>query len=84
MTNSERFIKDQNITELSYNEAIEFSMNELQSMGITSRSQVYDNDELLDTPIYPMNAQLYDEFCESYGFDTQEYMLFIAKRIENL
>lgn len=82
MTLGERYIKDSHIEELSYNEAIEESKKELLAMGINNLSQVYDNDKIYDSIIYPGNSELYDEFCEEYGFDTLEYILYIAKRIE--
>lgn len=82
MTLGERYIKDCYCMELTYEEAIEESKKELLAMGITNRSQIYDNDCILDNTIYPLNAELYDEFCDDYGFDTLEYFMFIAKRIE--
>lgn len=82
MTQGEKYIKDSYIKELDYNKAIEQSKEELLAMGISSRTQVYDNDSIYDNPIYPANAELYDEFCDNCGFDITEYFLFIAKRIE--
>lgn len=82
MTLGEIYIKDNCMKELGYNEAIEESKKKLLAMGITNCSQIYDNDSIFDNPIYPLNSELYDFFCEDYGFDVQEYMLFIAKRIE--
>lgn len=76
------YIKDCYCMELTYDEAIEESKKELLSMGISNTSQIYDNDSIFDNSIYPLNAELYDEFCDDYCFDTLEYFLFIAKRIE--
>lgn len=81
MTEGQKYIKDVGY-ELEYEQAIKSSMNELKLMGIECRSQIYDNDEIFDNPIYPLNAELYDEFVNDMGFDTTEYFLFIAKRIE--
>lgn len=81
MTGKE-FIKEMLIEEIDYNKAIELSMEDLRLRGITSRNQIYDNETVLDEPIYPANAELYDEFVDTYGFDCMEYMLYIAKRIE--
>ena len=81
MTLGQEYIKELGC-ELEYEEAIKGSMEELKSLGIYYRSQVYDNDSIFNTPIYPANAELYDEFVDDMGFDTTEYFLFIAKRIE--
>lgn len=82
MTLGEKYIKDSYIKELDYNAAIEVSKEELRSMGISCRTDIYDNDAIFDSPIYPANAELYDEFVDECGFDMTEYFLFIAKRIE--
>jgi hypothetical protein len=82
MTLGEKYIKDSYVKELTYNQAIEQSKKELLSMGISNRSHIYDNDSIYDSPIYPCNAELYDEFCDDCGFDTTEFFLFIAKRLE--
>ena len=82
MTEGQKYIKGGCVKELTYNQAIEQSKKELLERGINDRSQVYDNDSLFDEPIYPANAELYDEFCDDCGFDTTEYFLFIAKRLE--
>jgi hypothetical protein len=82
MTLGEKHIKENYIKEVSYEKAIEISIIEAKRLGIKSREDIYDNDSIFDSPIYPCNAELYDEFCDEYGFDTTEYFLFIAKRME--
>ena len=82
MTEGQRYIKESFVKELDYEDAITQSKNELLEMNITDRSQIYDNESIFDSPIYPANAVLYDEFCDECGFDTLEYFLFIARRIE--
>lgn len=51
-------------------------------MGINNPYDVYDNNIIYDNSIIPLNVELFDEFCDDMGFDTLEYFLFIAKRIE--
>ncbi|KIR03433.1 hypothetical protein P261_02248 [Lachnospiraceae bacterium TWA4] len=82
LTKGQRYVKDCYTKELGYEEAIQESMKEAKDMGITNREDVYHNYYLLDTPIYPLNSELYDEFCNEGEFDTLEYFIFIAKRIE--
>ena len=56
---------------------------EAKNIGIFSRDDVYDNENIFDSPIYPANSELYDEFCDECGFDIAEYFLFLARQIEN-
>jgi hypothetical protein len=77
------FLKENSITEISYEDAITKTKKELFKLGITSTEQLYDNDSVFDNGFYPENAELYDEFCDEYGFDVTEYLFYVAKRIKN-
>lgn len=83
MTAGERFIKNNFIEELSYDEAIKASIEELKRKGVTSPDDFYEEEMqsvLYDNPIYPLNAELYDEFvCDGY-LDVMEYTAYIFKR----
>lgn len=83
MTNGQKYIKDNYINELDYYTALNQSINEAKNIGIFSRDDVYDNESIFDSPIYPANSELYDEFCDECGFDIAEYFLFLARQIEN-
>ena len=82
MTYGEKYIKENYLKELSYEEAINESIKEANAIGINCRDDIYENEEMLDNPIFPCNIELYDEFCDDYGFDTFEYFSFIAKRMD--
>lgn len=86
MTEGQKYIVDSLIEELEYDEAIKAAMIELRNMGITTVEQVNDLEEtgcLYDEPVYPANAQLYDEFVDHAGFYLPDFMAFIARRIES-
>lgn len=78
MTLGEQFIKDCCCKELSYEDAIEVSKKQLLEL-----ENMYNDDKIANNPIYPSNAELYDEFVEPYGFDVIEYCAFIRRQIEN-
>lgn len=83
MTSGEKYIKQNYIKEVTYYQAIEECKNDLKMLGITDRTQVYDNDMIFDNPIYPQNAELFDEFCEQgeeYPNQT-ELCLYLARLI---
>ena len=50
--------------------------------GIDSTDYLYDHEEVLDSPIYPTNAELYDEFCVDDYFSVDEFMMYLARQIE--
>ena len=79
MTLGQQYIINAGIQELSYKEAIQQAYKELNEMGIEYGTQIYDNDDVIDNPIYPANAELYDEFVDDFGFDVVEFLLFVCR-----
>lgn len=85
MTEGQKYIKDNFIEELEYEEAINQAIKELQSMGIID-SETFDNmdpAEYHDNPVYPANAQLYDDFVDDQGFYLEDFIGFCIRRMEN-
>lgn len=80
------YIESNYIEELSYDEALKQSMKELKAKGVKRASDVYNNEWLFDEPIYPLNAELYDDFCENVNgewyFYEESFLLYLSHRIE--
>lgn len=83
MTAGQNYIKDNHITELSYEDAIEQSIKEFETMDIINFDTLYEsNGCYLDNPVYPCNANLYDEFVNEYGFCEDEFATFCVSHMK--
>lgn len=83
MTEGQKYIKNNFIEELSYEQALENAIKEFQFMGIIDSNTLYaSNGKYLDNPVYPANAELYDEFIDELGFDEEEFASYCVKRME--
>lgn len=67
------------IMELSYEKAIEQAYKELNEKGVICSMNVYDCEDIITEPIYPLNAELYDEFCDEQGFMLEEFYCFVCR-----
>lgn len=78
LTAGQSYIKDNSIEELGYEEAIKDSLKELD--GYFEGTDEISVGILLDLPIYPRNAELYDDFTDDYGFYEDEFISYLIKR----
>lgn len=83
LTLGQKYIKESGRLEVSYDEATNDAIRELKNRGIHSYTEVYDHEEILDNPIYPMNADLYDEFSADGYFDEEVFILWLSGLIED-
>ena len=76
-------IQDNGIKELSYTDALNQAIKELNKMGITDINTFYaSNNSYLDNPIYPANAELYDEFVDEHGFCEQAFVNYCVNHMD--
>lgn len=83
MSEGTKYIKENFITELSYEEAIRQVYEGLNELGIYYSTNIYDRDDIYDEPMYPCNAELYDEFVDEYGFYFEGFYSFVCRYMEN-
>ena len=84
MTQGQQFLLDNDLVELDYENAIQENIITLiKELEINNMEldDLYDDN---DITIYPQNVELYDFYVDNAGFDMEEYLLFLKKRIENM
>lgn len=80
LTKGQAYIKYNCIEELGHEEAVRYSLKELLSIFEKANKISIPVKILLDSPIYPRNAELYDAFTDEYGFWVDGYLGYIVKR----
>ena len=81
MTGTE-YIIENFIKELSYTEARKACMEEL-IYRFENNNNTLMMGWLIDEPIYPPNADLYDDFCDEYGFCIEDFISWLKRVINN-
>lgn len=76
MTGAE-YIKSNYIKEIPYGDAVKMCVSELLEM--LNGRDLYEADDIYDSPIYPRNAELYDEMCDEYGFVQKNFLVFFGE-----
>jgi hypothetical protein len=69
--------------ELGYNEALKSSVNELIEYVKINDGKV-SIDYIFDSPIYPANKELIDEFTDENNFIHEEFISYLVARSEDI
>ena len=83
VTQGQKYITENYIEEVEYHEALTRAIKDFNAMGITDRESFYNSEgRCLDNPVYPSNAELYDQFVDELGFDEEGFCSYCVGMME--
>lgn len=78
LTDGQKYIQDSGIQEVSYDEATKGGVEFLTQIVDDNGGYVTMGD-MIDNPIYPPNAELYDDFVDDMGFYLEDYISYLVR-----